>query len=169
MHDSSASRFRQRAGSARGSATILRLLPQPPPWFPCPPCSPLPRLPHHHVSSSDRDFLPCKHGTAEPTGGTRGRRASASHQRGILPAPGCPPGSVPGSGPTETPPGSPPRYRRSLRPPVTPWTLQRRALRRSGSGALPSLSPICCEANHCIALSCRRQPKRGRKKKKVSN
>lgn len=31
MHDSSASRFRQRAGRTRGSATILRLLPQPPP------------------------------------------------------------------------------------------------------------------------------------------
>lgn len=169
MHDSSASRFRQRAGSARGSATILRLLPQPPPWFPCPPCSPLPRLPHHHVSSSDRDFLPCKHGTAEPTGGTRGRRASARTSGASSPPRAAHQALCPAPAPPRHPRGRPPGTGGPCVLPVTPWTLQRRALRRSGSGALPSLSPICCEANHCIALSCRRQPKRGRKKKKVFN
>lgn len=96
----------------------------------------------------------------------------AAAPAGHPPAPGRsePHEATPGAAglPGVSPPGTGgPRERRPPRPPappVTPWTLHRQALRGSGSGAFPF--PICCEANHCIALSCRRQPKRGREKKK---
>lgn len=165
MHDSSASRFRQRAGSTRGSATILRLLPQPPPSLPCPPCSPLPRLPHRHVSSSDRDFLPCKHGAAEPTGGTRGRRATASARSSASGASSRPGHRrpAPGSGPTETPPGQggsggagPPAQaaRGSGGPRAPPRRLSRLGpcTDRRCAGAAAARSPFPYAARQIIAL-----------------
>lgn len=178
MHDSSASRFRQRAGRTRGSATILRLLPQPPPHrsrvFRDPPSRG-----SHTVTCRTATGTCCRVNTARRSRPGAPEAASAS---GASSPPRAPPPRAAGrSAPRRhlRSGGAPAGLRRTLAPrqrrpegaaaprppapPVTPWTLHRQALRRSGSGALPS--PICCEANHCIALSCRRQPKGGAEKK----
>lgn len=88
------------AGSVRGDGVYFKAPAAATPVM-SPSCVPVvpPGLPHRHASDGDRDFVPCKHYAAEPSEGSRGRRASAStggastrHRR---------PG--PGSGPAETP------------------------------------------------------------------
>lgn len=186
MHDSNAFRFRQRAGSAKGSESILRLLSQPPPPSPSSSVSRPPRGSYtvtcrtatrtFYRVNTVRRSRPRTTGDAEPAPAPSGhppRRRTRTPRCALLrPGGQTPPTPLlrPQRGSSEAAPsgtGSPrerrPRPPRPPAPSVTPWTPHRQSLRRSGSGAFPLSHMLRGEL---LQRSQRwRQPKREKKKK----